>query len=76
IVLHAMGQAVFYFLPVVLGYPSAKAFNLNPYVGMMLGAPLVIPELMTNLVTDKALYPLFDWTMFSTPVYNTVFGIQ
>ncbi|OER26447.1 PTS beta-glucoside transporter subunit IIBCA [Listeria monocytogenes] len=75
IVLHAMGQAVFYFLPVVLGYTSAKAFNLNPYVGMMLGATLVIPELMTNLVTDKALYTLFDGTMFSTPVYNTFFGI-
>ncbi len=73
IVLHAMGQAVFYFLPVVLGYTSAKAFNLNPYVGMMLGATLVIPELMTNLVTDKALYTLFDGTMFSTPVYNTFF---
>ena len=41
IVLHAMGQTAFYFLPVILGYTSAKAFRLNPFVGMILGATLV-----------------------------------
>ena len=34
IVLHAMGQTAFYFLPVILGYTSAKAFRLNPFVGI------------------------------------------
>lgn len=75
IVLHAMGQTAFYFLPVVLGYTSAKAFNLNPFVGMMLGASLIIPELMDNLTTQEALYTLFQGTIFETPVYQTFFGI-
>ncbi|OJG64603.1 PTS system, beta-glucoside-specific IIABC component [Enterococcus malodoratus] len=75
IILHAMGQAVFYFLPVTLGYTSAKAFKMNPFVGMMLGATLLIPELMTGLVSGDALYTLFSGTLFQTPVYNTFFGI-
>lgn len=75
IILHAMGQTVFYFLPVALGYTSAKAFKLNPYVGMMLGASLVIPELMTNLTTNEALYTLFQGSFFETPVYKTFFGL-
>ncbi len=75
IVLHAMGQTVFYFLPVVLGYTSAKAFKLNPFVGMMLGAILLIPELMTNLVSDQVLYTLFQGSIFETDIHNTFFGI-
>lgn len=75
IVLHAMGQTVFYFLPVVLGYTSAKAFKLNPFVGMMLGAILLIPELMTNLVNDQVLYTLFQGSIFETDIHNTFFGI-
>lgn len=75
IILHAMGQTTFYFLPVVLGYTSAKAFKLNPFVGMILGATLVIPELMGNLITEDALYTLFEGTLFATPVHNTFFGI-
>lgn len=75
IILHAMGQAVFYFLPVTLGYTSAKAFKMNPFVGMMLGATLLIPELMTGLTSGDALYTLFNGTLFQTPVYNTFFGI-
>lgn len=75
IILHAMGQTAFYFLPIVLGYTSAKAFKLNPFVGMMLGATLVIPELMTNLTTEEVLYTLFEGTIFQTPVHSTFFGI-
>ncbi|MBM7711082.1 beta-glucoside-specific PTS transporter subunit IIABC [Enterococcus xiangfangensis] len=75
IILHAMGQAVFYFLPVTLGYTSAKAFKMNPFVGMMLGATLLIPELMTGLTSGDVLYTLFNGTLFQTPVYNTFFGI-
>lgn len=75
IIFHAMGQTAFYFLPVILGYTSAKAFKLNPFVGMILGAALVIPELAMNLSGGKILYTLFSNTIFETPVYNTFFGI-
>ena len=75
IIFHAMGQTAFYFLPVILGYTSAKAFKLNPFVGMILGATLVIPELATNLSGGELMYTMFSGTIFETPVYNTFFGI-
>lgn len=40
IVLNAVGDAVFFFMPVVLGYTSAKKFNVNPITGMIVGAAL------------------------------------
>ena len=70
-----MGQTAFYFLPVILGYTSAKAFKLNPFVGMILGATLVIPELAANLSGGELMYTMFSGTIFETPVYNTFFGI-
>ena len=75
IVLHVMGQTAFYFLPVILGYTSAKAFRLNPFVGMILGATLVIPELMSGLMSEEVKYTLFQDTIFETQVYKTFFGI-
>lgn len=75
IVLHAMGQTAFYFLPVILGYTSAKAFQLNPFVGMILGATLVIPELMSGLMSEEVKYTLFQDTIFETQVYKTFLGI-
>ena len=39
-------EAGFYFLPVFLGYSSAKHFGVNPFIGMFLGAILVSPTLI------------------------------
>ncbi|KRL14425.1 beta-glucoside-specific PTS transporter subunit IIABC [Schleiferilactobacillus perolens] len=75
IILHALGQAAFYFFPVILGYTSAKAFGLKPFVGLLLGATLVLPELTSGLVAKHALYTLFSDTIFATKVYKTFFGI-
>lgn len=36
-------EAGFYFLPIFLGYSSAKHFGSNPFLGMLLGSILVSP---------------------------------
>lgn len=41
IVLNAIYQAGFYFLPIYVGFSAAKRLNLNSYLGAMLGAFLV-----------------------------------
>jgi PTS system beta-glucosides-specific IIC component len=41
----------------------------------MLGAILLIPELMNNLVSDQVLYTLFQGSIFETDIHNTFFGI-
>lgn len=38
-----VGDAGFYFFPVIVGYTSAKKFNLNPVMGILMGAILIHP---------------------------------
>lgn len=75
IILNAMAQAAFYFLPILLGYTSAKAFNLNPFVGMILGGVLISPNLLPSLTSGVPLYVIFEKTILELPVYNTFLGI-
>lgn len=73
-ILYGIGDALFYFFPVVLGYTSAKKFKLNEFVGMIIGAVLVYPSIV-NLTTTKPLYTLFSGTVIQSPVYMTFLGI-
>ena len=41
----AIGDAFFYFFPIVLGYTSAAKFGMSPFLGMIIGAALVYPTL-------------------------------
>ncbi|WP_440897610.1 PTS transporter subunit EIIC [Amphibacillus sp. Q70] len=75
IILNAMGNALFTFFPIVLGYTSAKAFQSDGFIGMMVGASLVFPNILTDLTTGEPLYFLFFETFLETPIYNTFFGI-
>lgn len=43
IILNALGDALFYFFPIILGYTSAETFGLNKFIGMILGATLIYP---------------------------------
>ncbi|WP_195604154.1 beta-glucoside-specific PTS transporter subunit IIABC [Clostridium tyrobutyricum] len=73
-ILYGIGDALFYFFPVVLGYTSAKKFKLNEFVGMIIGAVLVYPSIV-NLTTTKPIYTLFSGTVIQSPVYMTFLGI-
>lgn len=75
VILNAMGKALFTFFPVVLGYTSAKAFKMDGYVGMIIGASLVFPNIITDLVTGTPLYILFSGTILEMPIYQTFFGL-
>lgn len=50
-VLNAIGDALFYFLPVILGFTSAKKFKLNPMIGMAIGAVLVYPSIQLSAIS-------------------------
>ncbi len=45
LVLNAIGDAIFFFMPVVIGYTAAKKFNLNPIVGITIGCILCYPAI-------------------------------
>lgn len=46
IVLYALSNAFFYFMPILLGASAANYFKLNSYVGMLIGASLIYPTLL------------------------------
>lgn len=74
IVLAAIGDALFYFFPVILGWSAAKRFGLKEGLGMALGGVLVYPTLV-NLSTGKPIETIFSGTMFAEKIYTTFFGI-
>lgn len=43
----AAGTAGYYFLPLLLGFSSAKKLGVNPYIGAVLGGILVYPSVLT-----------------------------
>lgn len=74
-ILNALGDCLFYFFPIFLGYTSAKKFNANIFIGMAIGASLVYPTFNAITSTGKPLYTLFSGTIFESPVYITFLGI-
>lgn len=42
-------MTVFYFLPVILAYTTAKYFNANPVLSMVIGAALIHPDLIAMM---------------------------
>lgn len=69
-ILNAIGDSLFFFLPIFLGYTAAKKFDVKPFVGMAIGASLVYPAL-SGLTDGEVLYTLFAGTLFESPVYIT-----
>ncbi|MCM3738347.1 beta-glucoside-specific PTS transporter subunit IIABC [Bacillus cytotoxicus] len=73
-ILNAVGDSLFYFFPIFLGYTASKKFGGNVFIGMAIGAALVYPAL-SGLTTTKPLYTLFAGTMFESPIHITFLGI-
>lgn len=44
-ILNAIGDAVFYFMPIILGFSAAKKFKVNPITGLIIGAALCYPNI-------------------------------
>lgn len=73
-ILNAVGDSLFYFFPIFLGYTASKKFGGSPFIGMAIGGALVYPDL-SGLTTSEPLYTLFAGTMFESPIHITFLGI-
>lgn len=73
-ILNAIGDCLFYFFPIFLGFTAAKKFKGNQFIGMAIGAALVYPTL-SGLTAGKPLFTLFTGTMFESPIHITFLGI-
>lgn len=76
-ILNAIGDALFMFLPALLGFTSAGKFKLKPLVGLLIGLILCYPaiQLSTISAVQEPLYYLFPGTPFESAVYATFLGI-
>ena len=50
-ILNAICDSIFNFLPIILGYTAAKKFNVNVIVGMIIGATLCYPTIQTDTLS-------------------------
>lgn len=77
LLLNAIGDGLFYFLPLFLGYTASKKFGLKPMVGLVIGAIMCYPAIQGSALSagGEALYTLFGGTMFESAVYTDFFGI-
>ncbi|MGS2780347.1 beta-glucoside-specific PTS transporter subunit IIABC [Robertmurraya sp. GLU-23] len=73
-ILNAIGDSLFYYFPIFLGYTAIKKFGGSTFIGMAIGASLVYPTL-TTLTGGDPLFTLFSGSMFQSPVFITFLGV-
>lgn len=52
VILSSTSMSIFYFLPIMLAFTSAKRFKVNPYIAAVIGASLIHPDLIKLLGDD------------------------
>lgn len=77
LLLNAIGDGLFHFMPLFLGYTAAKKFSLKPMIGLVIGAIMCYPAVQNSALSagGPALYTLFAGTMFESAVYTEFFGL-
>lgn len=78
IVMNAMGDAVFYFLPLILGYNLARHLGGEPFLGLVIGAILCHPTVngvdinlfgqATNATYTSSFLPVVAITALAVPI--------
>ena len=74
IILSAASDALFYFMPVILGYSVAKVFKTNEYIAMVIGATLCYPTIV-SLMTEESAVTLFGLHVTKANYVSTVIPI-
>lgn len=77
--LSVAGSCGYYFLPILLGFSSAKKLKINPYIGAVIGALLVYPSMVEIAGSGEAFASLYglpvklvDYTSSITPILLTM----
>ena len=68
----AIGDSIFYFFPVIIGYTSAKKFKLTPFVGMVIGLALCYPTINGANLSIVGIQMNVSYTSTVLPVILTV----
>lgn len=74
VILNAINQAGFYYLPIFIGYSAARQIGLNPIMGMYLGAILVFDTINESGGLDFFGIPVAEVT-YNNSVLPIILGI-
>ncbi len=72
--LSAVGDAGFYFLPVIVGGNAAKKFGANTGLGMVIGAMLIYPTFVDGVSAGTS-YTLFGLPVYGASYTSTIFPV-
>ena len=75
LIMNAVGDGFFHYLPLVLGYSAAKKFKVNIFVGLALGASMLYMQDVTAIQGHELITTLFVESKFPMAVYTTFLGI-
>lgn len=56
LVLYAAGDAILYFMPIIVGFTCGKVFHCNPYVTAVIGAAFVYPDLVAAVTGESGIH--------------------
>lgn len=56
ILMNALGDAPFYFLPVIVAFTASRKLNCNSYLAVMVASVLIYPDVITLLGGETATY--------------------
>lgn len=74
--LNAIGDSVFQFMPIIIGFTAAGKFNVNRMTGMALGAALCYPGIQLSALSGgDVLGVLFEGSVFHSAYYLKAFGV-
>ncbi len=71
LILNAIGDSVFYFLPIIVGYTSARKFKLHPMTGIVIGSALCYPAIQLSAMSN--LEPIGQF--LGSDYFHTFMGI-
>lgn len=73
VMLNAIGDSVFFFMPIIVGYTSAKKFGLQPMTGMVIGAALCYPTVQGNAL--QGALEVAPYSLLGADAYTTFLGL-
>ncbi len=71
-VINFMGDATFYFLPILLANSAARKLGCNPFLAMMLGGILIHPNFINLVSASKETGEAIR--IFGLPIYNATYA--
>lgn len=71
---YAAADAVLYFMPIIVGFSSAKVFGMNQYVGAVIGAAFLYPDLVSAVSAEGGV-SFFGLPVAAASYSSTLFPI-